>query len=135
MATTTVNDKGDWIFLCGDTLILSLTGLGNITARTNLIFTIKEQTTDADAAAIVQIDENTGLLVINGAVALVPASGTITVTNATTGAVTVKLKSDETVKVAACNVYYWDIKELAADDTRLKAGRCRPVSDITREVT
>lgn len=135
MATTTVNDKGDFILLCGDTLILSLTNLGNIAARTNLLFTVKDETTDTDATAMIQIDENNGLLYIDGAAATVPGNGAITVADAALGNVTVRLESVETVKVEACNVYFWDIKELGADDTRLESGRCKPVTDVTRAVT
>ena len=99
---TTINDKGDFNLRRGDTLLLYLTNLGSVAARTNLYFTIKDETADADTAAMVQIDENSGLLYIAGAAATVAGNGSITVTDAATGAMTIRLEAVESAKITTC---------------------------------
>jgi hypothetical protein len=88
----------------------SITGLGNITARASLYFTIKRRTTDIDSSAVVQIEETAGLLFINGAVATVAGNGTLTVDDAVAGDVTVTLAVAETNKLRPVDGLQYDFK-------------------------
>ena len=119
----------------GDTLTASLTGLGNISSRTKLWFTVKEEEEDLDAAAIVQIEETDGLKYINGAAAGTAANGSITVSNETTGALTIVLKPAETDDLAVGR-YKYDIQWLSSAGvvTTATSGVFEVVADITRAV-
>lgn len=119
----------------GDTLTASLTALGNISSRSKLWFTVKEETEDADSASIVQIEETLGLLYINGAAAGTAANGSITVTDATTGALTITLKPAETDDLAV-GQYKYDIQQLTSGGvvTTLTSGIFEVVADITKAV-
>lgn len=92
----------------------SITGLGDITARDSLYFSIKRKTTDADTASVVQIEETAGLLYINGEVATVAANGTLTVDNAVAGNVTVTLAAAETEKLRPTDNLQYDFKMVTA---------------------
>ena len=98
------------IFNRGDTMLLTFSGLGDITNRANIWFTIKGDKDDADTAALVQIDEDTGLLYINGAAAGVAANGSITVNDASAGNLTVRLEAVESAKVEPCVRAYYDLQ-------------------------
>jgi len=88
----------------------SITGLGNITARASLYFTVKRRTTDVDASSVVQIEETAGLLFINGTAATVAGNGTLTVDDAVAGDVTVTLAVAETNKLRPVDGLQYDFK-------------------------
>ena len=79
---------------------ISLTGLGDISARTALYFTAKSNldAVDASTATILQVEETDGLLYIGGAAVIAPDNllGTLTVTNETTGAITIAVDDSKT---------------------------------------
>ena len=77
------------------TLRKTLPAMGNIATRTALWFTAKINASDADSAAILQITESGGLLIVNGQPATNAALGSLTVTDANAG--TVNLFVDETI--------------------------------------
>jgi len=76
--------------LRGETILLSFTGLGSLTGRTKLWFTYKSDTAQADTQAIIQVEETAGLIYLNGNVASA-GQGSLVVTDATSGSVTVTL--------------------------------------------
>lgn len=116
----------------GDNLSASLTGLGNIAARTKLWFTVKTSLDDADTVSIIQIEETLGLVYLNAAAAGVPANGDITIDNAALGNITITLDEVETAKLAYSDNLYYDVQMLTATGvTTLTNGQC----DITRDVT
>jgi len=126
----------DISILRGDSLSISLTGLGDISARTKLWFTVKLDTEDADAAAIIQIEETAGLLYLNGAVAATPANGDITVSDEVTGAITVTLDEIETAKLVVRSVLVYDVQMLTATDVdTLTSGAAAVTADVTRVIT
>jgi hypothetical protein len=92
----------------------SITGLGNLTARASLYFTIKRRTTDVDASSVVQIEETAGLLFINGAAATVAGNGTLTVDDAVAGDVTVTLAVAESNKLRPVDGLQYDFKMITA---------------------
>lgn len=123
--------------LRGDTLDLDITGLGDISARSNIWFTVKDDKDDLDTVALIQIDELTGLLFINRAVAAVAANGSITVTNAVAGNLTIRLEAVETAKLPLTGNFYYDIQVLtnAGDVNTLRMARASIIGDVSRVVS
>lgn len=117
----------------GDTLVIAFTGLGDISTRTKLWFGLKASLSDADTAAKVRIEETIGLETINGAVGT-PANGSIVVTNATTGAVTVTLAAVESAKLVIAPDWHYDVQVLTAAGTveTLSSGWAEVVGDVVR---
>jgi hypothetical protein len=117
----------------GDTLTISLTGLGNISARTKLWFGLKSSASDTDAAAKVRIEETIGLEYINGASGT-PANGSIVVTNATTGAATITLAAVESAKLSIATDWIYDVQMMTAAGvvTTLTSGWAEVVGDVVR---
>lgn len=119
----------------GDSLSASLTGLGDISGRTNLWFTVKDNLDDADTASIIQIDESTGLLYLNGAAAANPANGAITVDDAAAGDITITLQEAETDDLVPTQGLYYDVQVLDGGDvTTLTEGPCNVTGDVTRTI-
>ena len=100
----------------GDQLTVNITGMGNISTRTKLWFTAKrssqtQTTTNTDSAAVIQITEAGGLVVFNGSSSVTASHGSLTVTNATTGAATVVLNGTETAQIPLED-FVWDVQYL-----------------------
>lgn len=118
----------------GDTFSASITGLGDIQNRTQLYWTVKEHTSQADTAAVVQVEEDAGLMVLKGATAATAGDGDITVTNAATGAITLTLAAAATAELTPGN-YYYDVQQVTASGVEtLTAARLTVVADVTRAV-
>lgn len=116
----------------GDDWSISITGLGNITARTKLWMTIKRNYGDADTAAIVQWVETTGLARLNGA-AGTAGHGSLTVTNATTGAITVTLQAADSATIALASNLSYDVQVLSGGVvSTLAEGTFIVTGDVTR---
>lgn len=114
--------------------------IGAITGYTSLWFTIKASHDDADTAALLQIKLNAsglsdGLLYVNGTTASSDALGSITVNNATTGAIVIAV--DETITDdLAPGEYYYDVQTLIAGDVATPdSGTFTVTADVTRSVT
>lgn len=118
----------------GDTWSVSITGLGNIAARSKLWWTIKKDQADADAAAIVQVEEAGGLLYLNGA-ATTTTNATLVVDDALAGNVTLTVKPAATATIGKANLLY-DIQMLtgAGAVQTLTSGSFVVDKDITRAV-
>ena len=122
----------------GDTLQVTLPLMGTISTRSNLVFTVKVSSDDVDSAAIIQIAESGGLITLNGASASSSAWGSLSVTNATTGAVNLTLKGPATAQLAVRDLV-WDCQWLDSSsppnpNTPI-AGGFSVVGDVTRAVT
>jgi hypothetical protein len=120
----------------GDTWTISLTGLGNISTRTKLWFTVKNSRRQTDAQAVLQIEETAGLLIVNGAVAGTAAHGAITVTDATLGNITITLDEAESALVVPGDSYSWDMqmRTTAGAILTLTQGSAAIEADVTRAV-
>ena len=123
----------------GDSWNIPLT-IGAITGYTSLWFTIKASHDDADTAALLQIKLNAsglsdGLLYVNGTTASSDALGSITVNNATTGAIVIDV--DETITDdLAPGEYCYDVQTLIAGDVATPdSGTFTVTADVTRSVT
>jgi len=118
----------------GDTLAAAVTGLGNITGRTKLWFTVKESLEDADAAAILQIEESAGLIYLKGAAATA-GQGSLVVTNATTGALTVNLAAVASATLEPETLFYdFQWKDAGGLIHTLSEGRVLVEPDVTQAV-
>lgn len=118
----------------GDTLSATLTGLGNITGYANLWFTVKWATSDLDAAAIIQIDTDTGLLTVNGAAATA-GNGSITVDDATAGDITIALEASVTDDLTPATGLVYDVQwQSGTSIYTLTSGVAVVSADVTRAV-
>ena len=119
----------------GDTITADFTGLGNISTRTKLWFTVKRRPADeADADALAQIEETLGLLYLNGAAATA-GQGSVVVTNPATGALTVTLAAAATASLDPGR-YRYDLQMLTPSGVRtLTFGEFVVTADVTRSVS
>ena len=132
VATAAAVNGSDLSIHRGDTFSASVTGLGDISGRTQLYFTIKSRTSHTDAEALVQVEEDAGLMTLNRAAAADSTDGDITVTNAATGALTLTLAAEATA-VLPTGVYYYDIQQVTATGVEtLTAAQVTVVADVTR---
>ncbi len=121
----------------GDTYELSLTGLGNISTRDKLWFTVKAKQSDQDHAALILVEETLGLVYSNGVVAATSGNGAITIDDAVAGDITIKIDEAETKKISPQNNIYYDVqwRSAAGDVHTLTSGACHIVADVTRRIT
>jgi hypothetical protein len=122
----------------GDTLDLDIAGLGDISGRTALWFTVRGALDQPDTASIIQIDEATGLIVLNGET--VPAArnvnGSITVTDAVAGDITIALAAVESDDLVIQGGLSYDVQFLSAAGVQtLTLAQARVGADVTRSIT
>jgi hypothetical protein len=124
------------IFERGDTWTISLTGLGSLAGRSKLWFTLKSQHSHTDAQSLVQIEETAGLLYLNGAAAGTAADGSITVTDANAGDVTITLKPAATATLSPATRLYWDVQTLTGTVVSTRTTGTAQISpDVTRSLS
>ena len=111
----------------------SITGMGSVADKTKLYFTIKHKRTDADSAALVQIEESAGLLYLNSSTAGTPGNGTLTVDDAVAGNVTITLTDDETTKLTEIRSLYYDFKKITAAGSYIMTSGRFNISDVVTE--
>lgn len=120
--------------LRGDTLTVTISGLGDISTRTKLWFTAKADKGDADTAAIVQIEETAGLVRLNGA-AGTALLGDITVTDEDAGDITITLDETATDDLVVRSNMSYDVQMLTLTAvTTLTSGTLHVTADVTRAV-
>lgn len=122
--------------LRGDTYELSLTGLGDISTREKLWFTVKTKQSDQDHAALILVEETLGLVYSNGGASGAAGNGAITVDDAVAGDISIKIDEVETKKLTPQNNIHYDVQwRSAADDVHtLTSGTCHIAADVTRRV-
>jgi hypothetical protein len=118
----------------GDTWAQPVTALGSLVGRTKLWFTVKSNESDPDSAAILQIVEGVGLVTLNGAPATA-GQGSIVVTDAATGALTLNLAAAASAQLVLASRLYYDLQWLGpAGVTTPRRGVLQVDADITRSV-
>lgn len=93
-----IEDAGRFRRRRGDTWTIGITGLGSLVGRDKLYFTLKGSEEDADADAVLQIEETAGLLRLNGA-AGTAGHGAIVVDDEDDGDITVTVQAAATVQI------------------------------------
>lgn len=124
--------------LRGDTWSVDIEGLGDISARAKLWFTVKKRRSDVDSESIIQIEETAGLVYLNGEDASArAANGSITVTDAAAGNITIKLDEAETAILIHDDGLPYDVQMLDtdADVTTLTIAAASVTDDVTRAIT
>ena len=123
----------------GDDWSADITGLGDISARTGLYFTVKASLGDTDAQALVQIEETDGLLRIARGAATDATLGSITVTDEAAGNVTVRIRESQTALLSpSTSTLVYDFKMLTAANPRarrLTASTATITGAVTRAVS
>lgn len=125
-----------WTVLRGDTIADTFT-IGDITTRTNLWVTAKTRWGRTDAKAMLQISELSGLIAIDGRAPASGETGSVVVTNAVTGELTVNLSAAAAAQLDVTDDADYDIQVLNASgvvDT-LSLGRFIVLSDVTRRTS
>jgi hypothetical protein len=114
---------------------IDITALGAIAADDVVYFSVKRNAGDSDADALVRISRAGGLVWLNKA-ATTNGNGTLTVTNATTGALTVTLKPAASATFDAMTGLAWDIKRITAAGvaSELTAGVLNILPTVTRAI-
>jgi hypothetical protein len=127
----------DITILRGDRVTVNLTGIGSLVGRTKLWITVKWSTSQSDGEAVIQAEETAGLLTLNGASYATATDSVITVTDASSGALTWVLKEAATRQLSAPvagMVYDIQILTSGGPVTRV-AGSVNTTADVTRAVT
>jgi hypothetical protein len=115
----------------------TITGLGDISSRTGLVLTLKSSLADADADAILQLEETNGVLILNSATTGFDADlGSLVVDDETTGAVTITLTDELTAELPLLDNKPYDLKMFAASgSTVLETGVWTVTRTATRRYT
>lgn len=122
----------------GDSWSISLT-VGAITGYTSLWFTAKWDRNNTDAQAVLQIKLNAsglndGLLYVNGAAATDDTLASITVSDASTGAIVIAVDETITDDLPPAGIYY-DVQALVSGTvSTLDSGTLTISADVTRAV-
>ena len=122
----------------GNTWSISTT-IGAITGYTSLWFTVKHSKDDADSEAILQIKKNAsetgdGLIYKNGSSDVTAGNGSITVSDASTGAIVIALDEADTDDMPV-GAFYYDIQALISDTiTTPDSGTFTVTADVTRSI-
>lgn len=117
----------------GDTLPASFSGLGDITGYTDIWFTVKRDPSNADSAAEIQVTGD-GLVYLNGTAATA-ANGSITVSDAAAGDISVSVAAIETAKLAIRSGMYYDLQvKVGGVVSTIAAGRAHVIYDVTKSV-
>lgn len=127
----------------GDLWEQPFTGLGSLAGRTRLWFSLKRNVTQEDSAAVVQITEDDGLLVVNGEAVgpegtfSDPTLAEIVIDDEAAGDITVRIKGLVTAALSPAVGLLYDVQILDANDqpATLTHATLTITGDVTRAVT
>lgn len=135
---TAIDEGGNVQVRRGDRVSFGITGLGSLSGRTGekLFFTVKTSKTNdlTDANAILQITETSSCVLVNGAAPGAASDATLTVDDATSGDITIILKSAVTNELTVGSRMFYDVQMIRSDGepVTLAEGRFEVVADVTR---
>lgn len=119
----------------GDTLVLAVTGLGDLTGRDQLWFTVKRSRAYGDPAALVRIEEGAGLLVLLGEVAEESLSGSLVVDDEAAGEATLRLEAVAAATLVPARAYVYDFQvRFGAEVTTIADAAFHVTGDVTHAV-
>lgn len=127
--------------IIGDTVEISITGLGSLVGRTKLYWTLKNSNGTGDDGAIVQIKEtngvDNGLLVLNGSDDLpTGVKGFLVVDDESAGNITITLEAELSTLLPALDGAKWDVKYVSSTLKAVKAqGRFNSTYTSTHAIT
>jgi hypothetical protein len=116
----------------GDTFDATLTGLGSLTGRKKLVFTVKgSPVNDTDAQSKIQIDEDGGLVRLNGAAYATTTHGSLTVDGTS---VAINLHGIATAQLAVFKNAGYDLQVIDSSDNpvTIAVGSLSVTADVTR---
>ncbi len=121
----------------GDTWVQPIARLGDISSATEIWFTAKRDKDNTDAQADILISSVVGLEVINQVAATAAGNGSITVTDAAAGNITVRLEAVEVAKLTdKKSHWHYDVQWTDSTDVESpRRGRLTVTGDVTRAVT
>ena len=125
--------------LRGDTFECSISGLGSLASYVSLDFTVKADKTQADSDSLIRIRLNAtgladGLLTLNGATPSSADDGSIAITDAAAGDITITLAASCTDDLAT-GTYAYDVQLIEVGDvSTLTSGKATVIADVTRAV-
>jgi len=125
--------------LRGDTFECSISDLGSLASYVSLDFTVKANKTQADTEALIRIRLNAtgltdGLLTLNGATPSSADDGSIAITDAAAGDITITLAASCTDDLAT-GTYAYDVQLIEVGDvSTLTSGKATVIADVTRAV-
>lgn len=123
------------VFHRGDYNYFTIT-VGDISARTKLWLTVKNDKRDTDAQAVIQLTEADGLTRLNGAEPDDATDGELEVLNETLGTVAIKLKADAAKELAEVNMIPYDVQVLEETGPRtVRQALCTITADVTRAIS
>lgn len=139
-ATIAGSISGQPTLVRGDTWSQSFTGLGDLSSYATLDFTMKEDISDLDSAAILRIRKNLsgvddGLIRINGVAAGLSTNGSIAIDDIVAGNITVTLKAVSSQALVPGRHNY-DIQMVTDVSvvTTLGVGTTHVIGDTTRAI-
>lgn len=120
----------------GDTLEVVFSGLNDLTTASDIWFGVKSDKDDSDLSAKLLVSEVDGLLRIEGGAPTAAVNGSITVTDAAGGDITVAVAAVEMAKLELAGSFYYDAQVLYADGTVTTEtkGRAYIIGDVTRRI-
>lgn len=131
-------EGNDLIIHRGDTLSISLTGLGILSGRDKLYFTVKKSWDDSDLRSVIMIEETDGLVVLNGAVPLDETKGSLVVLDDLVGNISINLAASESLKLTPAKDLFYDVQIIRSEGglpvLTLTSGLVTISADITRTV-
>lgn len=140
-ATSSSGSASQLQYYRGDSWAIDVTGLPDNTGYTSIWFTIKDDTSDTDAQAVLQIKKNSsgtgdGLLYINGEAATVAQSALASITVLSTTSIRIAVDESITSLLPAGTNYHQDIQTLIGGNINTPSiGRIDIIDDVTRSVT
>lgn len=113
----------------------TISGIGDLTDATNIIFMIKASASDADSAALVHITYDVGLERIEGAAPAAAGNGAITILAAAAGDISLRIEAIETANLTARTGVLSIDKITATSKVPMQVGTATITAGIVQELS